>query len=405
LNPMSNTHYTTIDEVAVPTLAAELAQVPDPRDRKGQSYEWFYLLEIVAVGLLVGQRGIRAIAQWAQEHAAELIANLQPKRARVPSVATLYRVVSHVPIEELEACVSHYCAALDAADPSYGRIVTGQGEVLRGQSLDGKTVRGASAHGTTHHLVSLVRHESGLVLAQAEAAEKLDERKVALELLTPEQVAGTVTTLDALHTQRKEAEAILAGGGDYLMVVKRNQRGLFEAIELAFSSLPPTTPTDAADAQAWEYAQMETVGKAHGRLEVRTLERMTGLNGYLDWPGVGQVLRRTTQRTRLRTGETTSQVRYAITSLAADRVSLTQTEQAWRWHWTIENQVHYVRDVSMGEDAGQVRSGHAVQALAALRNAVIALLRTEGWPCLPTAFRHFAAHPQLALRILGANTS
>jgi predicted transposase YbfD/YdcC len=402
---MSNSHYTTIAEVAVPSLAAELAQVPDPRDPKGQRHEWLYLLEVLAVALLAGQRGVRAMAQWAQAHKTELVASLQPKRACVPSRATLYRVVSGVPIEQLEAHVSRYCAALDAGEPNCGRVVTQQGETLCGQSLDGKTVRGASAHGTTHHLVSLVRHESGLVLSQAAAAVKLDERKVALALLTPERLAGTLTTLDALHTQRKEAEQILAGGGDYLMVVKRNQRNLFEAIELAFSALPPTTPADMADAAAWGYAQVETVSKAHGRLEVRTLERLTGLNDYLDWPGVAQVLRRTCRRTHLRTGETTHQVRYGITSLAPTQLLLRHIEQFWRWHWTIENQVHYVRDVSLGEDAGQVRTGNAVEALAALRNAVIALLRSEGWPCLPTAFRHFAAHPQRALQLMGAIAS
>jgi predicted transposase YbfD/YdcC len=402
---MSNFHYTTMAAVAVPSLAAELAQVPDPRDLKGQSHAWLYLLEVMAVALLAGQRNGRAMAQWAQEHAQELVNCLQPQRARVPSRATLYRALSDVPIAELEAHVSRYCVALDAAEASQGRVVTEQGEVLSGQSLDGKTVRGASAHGQTHHLVSLVRHESGLVLSQAEVAVKLDERKVALHLLIPERLAGTLTTLDALHTQRKEAEQILAGGGDYLMVAKRNQRTLYEAIELAFTVLPPTTPADAEDAVTWGYERIETVSKGHGRLEVRTLERLTGLNQYLDWPGVAQVLRRTCRRTRLRTDETTLQVRYAITSLSPEQVSLEQTEQFWRWHWTIENRVHYVRDVSMGEDAGQVRTGNAVEALAALRNAVIALLRFEGWPCLPTAFRHFAAHPQLALQLLGAIAS
>jgi hypothetical protein len=80
-------------------------------------------------------------------------------------------------------------------------------------------------------------------------------------------------------------------------------------------------------------------------------------------------------------------------------------ERIWRNHWTIENKVHYVRDVSLGEDAGQLPCGHAAQALAALRNVAITLLRSAGWPCLPTAFRHFAAHPQLALQLIGATTT
>jgi predicted transposase YbfD/YdcC len=387
------------------TLATALQQIPDPRDRRGQEHEWLYILVVMAAALVAGQRGGRAMAQWAREHQGVLVASLQPRQKRVPSAATLYRALAEVPSEEVERHISEYTGELDAADTTAGSVVTAQGEVLCGQSVDGKTVCTASAYGQVHHLVSVTRHESGLVLAQAETAVKLGERKVAQALLTPARLAGTVTTCDALHTQRKQAEQILAGGGHYLMSVKRNQRSLYEALELAFSILPPTTPADAADAAAWGYAQVETVNKGHGRLEVRTLERLTGLNDYLDWPGVKQVLRRTCRRTNLRTGQTTVQVRYAITSLAPDQVSLVQLAQLWRNHWTIENRVHYVRDVSFGEDAGRMRTGNAVEVLAALRNAVIALLRCEGWPCLPTATRHFAAHPQLALQLIGVIAS
>lgn len=387
------------------TLTAALQQVPDPRNRRGQQIEWHYLLTVMAAALVAGQQSGRAMAQWARAHQGVLVASLQPRRQRVPSAATLCRVLADVPREQIEQCISGYTDGLDAADATSGRIVTAQGEVLRAQSVDGKTVCTASAYGTTHHLVSLVRHGSGVVLAQAEAAVKLDERQVAQALLTPARLAGTVTTFDALHTQRKQAELILAGGGHYLMSVKRNQPALYEALALAFSILPPTTPADAQDAAAWGYARVATVSKAHGRLEVRTLERLTGLNDYLAWPGVAQVLRRTCRRTHLRTGKTTVQIRYAITSLAPDQVSLRQLEQLWRGHWTIENQVHHVRDVSFGEDANRVRTGNAVEVLAALRNAIMALLRYEGWPCLPTACRHFAAHPQLALHLIGAFSS
>lgn len=387
------------------TLVDALQQIPDPRNRRGQQHEWLYILVVIAAGLVAGQRGGRAMAQWAREHQSTLVASLRPRQQRVPSAATLYRALAEAPVEQIEHCISGYTITLDTADATSGRVVTQQGEVLCAQSVDGKTVCTASAYGLLHHLVSVTRHESGLVLAQGEAAVKLDERKVAQALLTPARLAGTVTTCDALHTQRKQAQQILAGGGHYLMSVKRNQRTLYEAIDLAFSVLPPTTPVDAGDAAAWGYAQVETIDKGHGRLEVRTVERLTGLNGYLDWPGVAQVLRRTCRRTNLRTGKTTVQLRYAITSLTPEQVSLLQLARLWRNHWTIENKVHYVRDVSLGEDAGQVRSGHAVEVLAALRNAVMALLRCEGWPCLPTACRHFAAHPQLALQLIGAIAS
>lgn len=388
---MIQTNYTTLAEC--------LQGISDPRNRRGRWHEWQYLLLLIASALLAGQRSGRAMAQWAATHEAELLAGLQPYRQRIPSAATLYRVLSKVPIAEVERCVSAYTRQVDEADGEMGSIETPQGEVLRGQSLDGKTVCGASQHGKLVHLVSLVRHESGIALAQERVASKIDERKAARHLLTAERLAHTITTGDALYTQVKQAEQILAGGGHYLMTVKRNQPSLFEAIELAFTALPPINRQDAT---FWQYQTYTTCDKQHGRLEKRTLESTTALNQYLQWPGVAQVLRRSCQRTQLKTGKTTTHVRYAITSLSRQLVSLDQVESVWRRHWTIENQLHHVRDVSFGEDACQIHSGHAPQALAALRNAILALLRFEGWSSPPTAFRHFDAHPQLALRLLGA---
>lgn len=384
------------------TLAEQLQRINDPRNRRGRWHEWQYLLLVIASALLAGQRSGRAMAQWAAEHGEELISCLQPYRQRIPSAATLYRVLSKVPIEELEKCISAYTTEIDVEDATMGSIETAQGEVLRGQSLDGKTVCGASQHGELVHLVSLVRHESGTVLAQERVESKIDERKAGRHLLTPERLAHTITTGDALYTQRQQVEQILASGGHYLLAVKRNQPTLYQDIELAFTALPPINQEEAA---FWQHQTCITYDKEHGRREKRTLESTIALNEYLQWPGVAQVLRRTCQRTHIKTAKTTSHVRYAITSLSRDLVSLEQVESVWRRHWTIENQLHHVRDVSFGEDACQIHSGHAPQALAALRNAILALLRFEGWPSPPTAFRHFANHPQHALHLLGAFAS
>lgn len=384
------------------TLAEHLQGISDPRNRRGRWHEWQYLLLVIASAVMAGQRSGRAMAEWASAHGEELIACLHPSRKRIPSAATLYRVLSKVPIEHLESRISAYTTQIDRQDATLGSIQTAQGEILRGQSLDGKTLCGASQHGEVVHLVSLVRHESGIALAQERVESKIDERKAGRHLLTPERLAHTITTADALYTQVKQAEQILAGGGHYLMAVKRNQPSLYEAIELAFAALPAINHEEAA---FWQHQTYTTYDKQHGRLEKRTLESTPALNDYLQWPGVAQVLRRTCQRTHIKSGKMTTHVRYAVTSLSRERVSLDQIESVWRRHWTIENQLHYVRDVSFGEDQCQIHFGNAPQALAALRNAILALFRFEGWPSTPTAFRHFDAHPQLALRLLGAFSS
>jgi predicted transposase YbfD/YdcC len=141
---------------------------------------------------------------------------------------------------------------------------------------------------------------------------------------------GVVITADAQLTQRAVAEQILAQDGHYLLIVKENQPRLHWAVAQAFAA--PLVP------QATDYAATVTThSKGHGRLEERTLERTAALNGYLDWPGVGQVLRRTCRRVIVRTGEVQEEVTYGISSLPAASTTAAEVEGLWRGHWTIES--------------------------------------------------------------------
>lgn len=92
---------------------------------------------------------------------------------------------------------------------------------------------------------------------------------------------------------------------------------------------------------------------------------------------------------------------YAITSLSPERANAAKLLQLWRGHWAIENRLHWVRDVDLGEDRSQVRKGHAPQVMAALRNVTIGLLRKAGVPNVAAALRRNAAHPEEALALLG----
>jgi predicted transposase YbfD/YdcC len=262
-----------------------------------------------------------------------------------------------------------------------------------GLALDGKAVRGANRHGTQVHLVGLVRHDDGRVLGQVAVADKSNEITAAPRLLAGRDLRGTVTTVDALLTQRELARQIRRQGGHYLMVVKANQPAMLAAIATVFDRPPLPLAADAAET-------VSTCDKGHGRLDLRTLERSAALNGYLAWPAVGQVLRRTCQRVHLATGEIEEEVTYGVCSLAPAEASAAQLEALWRGHWTIENRVHRVRDATWGEDASQVRVGHAPQALAALRNGLLSLLRALGWTQIADATRHYGAYAQRAITLL-----
>jgi hypothetical protein len=127
------------------------------------------------------------------------------------------------------------------------------------------------------------------------------------------------------------------------------------------------------------------------------------LNGYLDWPHLGQVFRVDSWVTRR--GETAHEVRYGITSLRPHEATADELLAYVRGHWGIENRLHWVRDVTLGEDLCQVRSANAPQALAATRNVAIALLRLEDEPNIAAALRSLAAHAEGSLRLIGAVNS
>jgi predicted transposase YbfD/YdcC len=191
-----------------------------------------------------------------------------------------------------------------------------------------------------------------------------------------------------LYCQREICRRVLEAGGDYLLIVKPNQATLHRNIELFFSK-PPFGEV---------FALARQQGRHGDREEVRRLLASSGLKGYLRWPGVEQVLM--IERTTVRKGKEEHEVRYGITSQDT-RVGPDGLLAQVRGHWAIENRLHHVRDVSFGEDGSQVRKGAAPEAMAALRNAVIAVLRGAGWANIAAGLRHYAWRRDEALALLG----
>jgi len=385
-----------MDKAQYSTLMEALKDVPDPRQARGQRYSWVLLLTLISGALASGQRTAHAMADWVGLHTVELREALQVARERLASEATLRRVLQAIDQTQLEERLALLAVRLAAETPKAGTIQTTQGETLQGQAVDGKALRGARAYGVAPHLVSLVRQGSGVVLAETAVAEKSNEITAVPHLLAGRDLSGTVTTMDAMHTQRITAQQILDQGGHYVMIVKENQPELYHAIQLLFDQPPWLEQERAAEYQVRRFPD-----KGHGRHEVRTLECSPTLNEYLDWPGVGLVFRRQCERLILKTGQVSHETTYGITSLRADQVGPLQLESLCRGHWTIENRVHYVRDVTLGEDANQTHAGHAPHALAALRNAILSLFRRHGWTNIAAACRHYGAAVSSALELIG----
>jgi predicted transposase YbfD/YdcC len=139
--------------------------------------------------------------------------------------------------------------------------------------------------------------------------------------------------------------------------------------------------------------------KGHGRRERRTLKATTALNEYLDWPGVAQVGQ--IESVVEQDGKISRETRYFITSVPRDLAGASRLLTCGRGHWSIENRSHYVRDVTLGEDASRIRKGSAPEIMAALRNAAIGFLRSTGATNIAETVRRNASQVRMLFTRLG----
>src|SRR5215207_720589 len=379
-----------MDRAQYTTLVDALKQVPDYRKRKGRQHRWITLLSLIAMAVASAQRTPQAIARWVHEHRDDLFAVLPPSVSRLPSGATLRRALSRLDVAALEQALAAFHPP-SAPAPTPTPIAA----PLQGVAIDGKAVRGVGRSGHPCHLVSLVQHGDATVLGQVEVALKRDERSAVPTLLEGRDLRGKVVTLDALHTLRPTARQIRAQNGHYLMIVKKNQAALYEYLDMLF-----TLPAHPADREVWDTVG-PTTEKGHGRLETRTLTCGNAHIEDIDWPEVQQVVRRECERIVLKTGKRSCEVTYGLVSMTPSEAGATTIEALWRGHWTIENRLHYVRDVSFGEDAGHAAHGTTAHALAALRNGLLMLFRHAHWPSIPDALAHYGAAVVRAAVLIG----
>ena len=177
------------------------------------------------------------------------------------------------------------------------------------------------------------------------------------------------------------------------MVVKNNHPLLRKKIEGFFNS--PTLY------EAEFHRATETV-RGRGRVETRALVTSDDLpRGFTGFAGVRQLFRLERMIEHKKSGKFCQEPVFGMASLPRSVASPAQLAALIRGHWTIENRCHYVRDVTFGEDASQVRVGSVPQVMAAFRNTALALIRLSGKTNVAAARRRFAAQPHLALKLLG----
>ncbi len=328
---------------------------------------------IAQAAVAAGARTLLGISEWAGDVDREALSRLGiDPGVRLPSESTIRRTLAGLDADDLDRRVAVWMAT--RVGRLAGRTVI---------AVDGKSLRGGTpAGGVMPHLLAALHHSTGVVAGQRAVATKSNEIPALPLLLAGFDLQGVVVTADALHCQRGTAAYITGRDGHYVLTVKGNQPRLRAQLKaLPWGQVPATS----------------TVTTSHGRRVRRTIKAVTAPT-WLDFPGAAQVVQ--VRRTRILKGRKTTEVVYAICSLdmiAAPRASVATWLQG---HWSIENALHWVRDVVFDEDRHQLRTGSGPQVMATLRNTAISLLRLAGHTRIAAGLRHHSRNPHRPIDLI-----
>jgi predicted transposase YbfD/YdcC len=401
-------------------LLQRFARVSDGRRDQGRIHPVAVVLTLCAAAVVAGMASFTAIAGWATDVPAEMLARLYGRRCDPPSKATIWRVVTGVDADAVDAVIGAWllahAAGRDAAgreaapDEVAGREVApdeiAPGEIAPGEvavreadqdateplaiMVDGKAVRGATdAEGNQVHLLAAATHADALVLGQVEVGAKSNEIPQFAPLLntlaaTGVDLAHTVITADALHTHRAHADYLHERGAGFVLTCKQNQPRLFAALD----ALPWTqTPVAARE-----------LDRGHGRITTRTIQVLPA-PADLPFPHVQQVWLIERYVTAPDGTPRSAVAALGVTNLPATRATPAHLADLVRRHWGIES-LHWLRDTVYREDDSTVRTRSGPRVMASLRNLALGAIRLTGRRDITETTREAARNMARPFKIL-----
>lgn len=342
----------------LPGLIRYFSDLPDPRDPRGIRHELVDIVCISILGVICGANTYSQIHQYALAQESWLRSFLELPSG-IPSQDTFERLFA---VLNPHAWQSRFLAWTQTL--VLPALAEGEDEVL---AIDGKTARGSLTSGVgALHTVSVWSSQLELVLTQQQVPKKTNEITVIPEILEVVNPAGAVVTTDAMGCQKQVAWTVREHHAHYLLALKDNHPTLYADVKDFF---------DYADKVNWEleHSYTQTTERGHGRTEMRECRVLAApewLHEGNTWRDLTSIVQVTSTRT---VGDNTSEfTRYFLTSLPLDAE---RALRAARFHWGIENGLHWVLDVAFDEDSSRAHLKNAQATWVALRHLAVNLLK------------------------------
>jgi len=340
------------------SLLDHFSALEDPRQSWRVLYPLPEILLLVLCATLAGMEDFVEIGLWGKER-LEFLRRFLPYERGIPSHDTLGDVINALDPELFKTCFLDWVEGLRDQAP----------EII---AIDGKTSRRTHARKKGReplHLVSAWASRQRLVLGQEAVADKSNEIVAIPLLLKRLALTGALVTIDAMGTQIEIANAIVEGGGDYLLSLKANWPALMAEVETFFAD-----PANATDCQA-----CDTTDADHGRIEQRRhrvchkLDWMLSDRRFPDerrFPSLATIAM--VEAITERGDKIETERRYYLSSAKLDAKAFARAVRA---HWGIENRLHWVLDVVFHDDLARLRSGHGPQNMALVKHMAMNLIR------------------------------
>jgi predicted transposase YbfD/YdcC len=337
--------------------------LPDPRRADACRHHFLDVLVIAICAAVSGQFAWTDIEDYGHIH-YDWLKTFLPLPHGIPSHDTFRYVFTRLDPTAFQRCFGAWIAALS-------RVTTLPHIVIDGKALCGS--RDSAQGKTALHLVSAWARHNRLTLAQVATEEKSNEITAIPQLLQLLDLDGALVSIDAMGCQKEIAARIREGEGHYVLALKANHPGLLEDVcETVADHLEHVTPGDGTC--------LETEDRGHGRQEKRTYTLIRDLSKVAErelWADLAGIVVVLSERTV--GGETSHEIRYYLTSYLG---TLAELAEVIRGHWGIENQCHWILDVTFGEDGSRNRAEHGAENVAWLRRLALSLLANEATPKL-----------------------